>query len=133
MRDIYAKAAQYGRIVVAGMDPNVGIGGYITGGGHSPISAQYGLAADQVLEMEIVTPDGEVVTANEATNIDLFWAMRGVSELLRNPQLLFASDSLSFFSGRRVDLWCPHLRHREDISHCHRWAYLSSSSTSLWL
>jgi hypothetical protein len=82
MREIYAKAAQHGRIIVGGMDPNVGIGGYITGGGHSPISGHYGLAADQVLEMEMVTPNGDFITANEATNTDLFWAMRGVSEPL---------------------------------------------------
>lgn len=80
MREIYAKAAQHGRIIVGGADPNVGIGGYITGGGHSPISGHYGLAADQVLEMEMVTPDGDIITANEAVNTDLFWAMRGVSE-----------------------------------------------------
>jgi FAD/FMN-containing dehydrogenase len=80
MRDIYAKAARHGRIVVGGMDPNVGIGGYITGGGHSPISGQYGLAADQVLEIEMVTPDGELIIANEVTNTDIFWAMRGVSD-----------------------------------------------------
>ena len=83
MRDIYAKAAQHGRIIVGGMDPNVGIGGYITGGGHSPISGQHGLAADQVLEMKVVTPNGDLVVANEATRTDLFWAMRGVSEPLR--------------------------------------------------
>ena len=83
MRDIYAKAAQHDRIVVGGMDPNVGIGGYITGGGHSPISGHYGLAADQVLEMEMITPDGELIVANEGTNVDLFWAMRGVGEPCR--------------------------------------------------
>lgn len=88
MRDIYAKAAQHDRILVGGMDPNVGIGGYITGGGHSPISGQYGLAADQVLQMEMVTPDGELVIANEATNTDLFWAMRGVSQPFVNVRRL---------------------------------------------
>jgi hypothetical protein len=80
MREIYAKAAQHGRIIVGGMDPNVGIGGYITGGGHAPISGHYGLAADQVLEITMVTPNGELVIANEAANVDLFWAMRGVSD-----------------------------------------------------
>ena len=79
MHEIYAATSQHGRVIVGGMDPNVGIGGYITGGGHSPLSAQYGLAADQVLEMQIVTPKGELVTANEVSNNDLFWAMRGVS------------------------------------------------------
>ena len=88
MRDIYAEAAQHGRIIVGGMDPNVGIGGYITGGGHSPVSGRYGLAADQVLEVEMITPDGNLIIANEAINTDMFWAMRGVSELFRKLKVL---------------------------------------------
>jgi len=52
-------------------------GGYLAGGGHSPLSSLYGMAADQVLAIEIVTPDGRFVTASEESNNDLFWALRG--------------------------------------------------------
>ena len=55
----------------------IGLGGYLTGGGHSPLSAKLGLAVDQVLEMEIAMASGETVIANEVTKVDLFWAMRG--------------------------------------------------------
>ncbi|RKP04460.1 hypothetical protein THASP1DRAFT_21097, partial [Thamnocephalis sphaerospora] len=55
----------------------VSTGGYITGGGHSILSAKFGLAADQVVEMEVVTPKGELLILNECQNTDLFWAMRG--------------------------------------------------------
>ena len=79
MSDIYKEAAANGRVIVGGMDPEVGIGGYITGGGHSPLSGLYGLAADQALEFEVVVPSGEIVTANECINTELFWALRGVS------------------------------------------------------
>ena len=65
--------------IVGGGGGTVGIGGYLTGGGHSAVSSTYGLAADQVLEMEIVTPGGDILTINECQNEDLFWAMRGVS------------------------------------------------------
>ena len=51
-------------------------GGYI-GGGHSPISPIYGLAIDNMLEIDVVTADGNLLTANECTNTDLFWALRG--------------------------------------------------------
>lgn len=78
-RNIYPVVAAAGRLVVGGGDPDVGVGGYTTGGGHSPISAKYGLAADNVLEMELVTPMGDIVTANANQHSDLFWAMRGVS------------------------------------------------------
>jgi FAD/FMN-containing dehydrogenase len=65
--------------IVAGGSETVGPGGYLTGGGHGALSATYGMGADQVLEMEIVTPRGEILTINECQNQDLFWAMRGVS------------------------------------------------------
>ena len=52
-------------------------GGYIAGGGHSPMAALVGMAADQVLSMEVVLPNGRFVTANEDSNPDLYWALRG--------------------------------------------------------
>jgi FAD/FMN-containing dehydrogenase len=67
--------------IMSGGAGTVGVGGYLTGGGHSALSSTYGLAVDQVLEMEIVTPGGEILTVNECQNEDLFWAMRGVSSL----------------------------------------------------
>lgn len=53
------------------------MGGYIQGGGHSPLSSMYGMAADQVLSMEVVLANGTFVTASSASNTDLFWALRG--------------------------------------------------------
>ena len=52
-------------------------GGYLAGGGHSPVTPIYGLASDQVLSIDVVTPDGRFVTADETQNEDLFWAIRG--------------------------------------------------------
>lgn len=52
-------------------------GGYILGGGHSPLSSVYGMAADHVLGFEVVTPLGEFLSANATSNTDLFWALRG--------------------------------------------------------
>lgn len=41
------------------------------------MSPVYGLGVDRVLEIDIVTPDGQVRTANSCQNSDLFWALRG--------------------------------------------------------
>ena len=79
MFEIYAAASAYNKMVVGGDDANVGLGGYLTGGGHSPISGQYGLAADNVLELKVVDPSGVVQTLNPCLNPDLFFAFRGVS------------------------------------------------------
>uniref|UniRef100_A0A8H7TLS1 FAD-binding PCMH-type domain-containing protein n=1 Tax=Bionectria ochroleuca TaxID=29856 RepID=A0A8H7TLS1_BIOOC len=52
-------------------------GGFGQAGGYGPLTAQYGLGVDQWLEAKIVTPDGELLIANEVSNPDLFWAIRG--------------------------------------------------------
>jgi FAD/FMN-containing dehydrogenase len=76
--EAYAAAKQYGVTVVGGEGQTVGVmGGYIAGGGHSPLSSLYGMGADQALSFEVVTADGRFVTANANTNSDLFWALRG--------------------------------------------------------
>jgi FAD/FMN-containing dehydrogenase len=77
MIDIYTALDALNQTIVGGGGETVSVGGYLTGGGHSLLSARYGLAADQVLEMQLVTPTGRLVTANECQNTDLFWAMRG--------------------------------------------------------
>lgn len=67
-----------GLIVVGGECPTVGLaGGYTQGGGHSALSTEFGLAADQTLEFEVVTADGDVVTASQSENSDLYWALSG--------------------------------------------------------
>lgn len=77
MIDINIAAAAQNLTIVSGGAATVGLGGYLSGGGHGAISHIFGLAADNVLEMEVVTPDGKFVTANECLNSDLFWALRG--------------------------------------------------------
>lgn len=62
----------------ADLNKTVGFaGGYIQGGGHSPLSSLYGMAADHVLSFNIVTSTGHFITANPTTHPDLFWALRG--------------------------------------------------------
>ena len=78
--NLYDEMLKLNQTVVGGGSKSVSVGGYITGGGHSILAPRYGLAADQALEMEVVTPNGDIVVANECQNEDLFWAMRGVSQ-----------------------------------------------------
>lgn len=77
MKDILGALHDRNLTAVSGASPDVAIGGYLTGGGHSVLSATQGLAADNVIQLEIVTPQGDIVTANECQNSDLFWAVRG--------------------------------------------------------
>ena len=43
----------HGRTVVGGSGAKVSPGGYIAGGGHSPLSPQFGLGVDSVLEIRV--------------------------------------------------------------------------------
>lgn len=52
-------------------------GGWGQNGGYGPLTAQYGLGVDQWLEAKVVTADGELRVANNVSNQDLFWAIRG--------------------------------------------------------
>ncbi|TGO84108.1 hypothetical protein BPOR_0548g00030 [Botrytis porri] len=71
------KAVKMGA-AVGGKGRTVGVaGGYVARGEHSPLSSIYGMAADQVLELEVVTPDRRFVTASATENADLYWALRG--------------------------------------------------------
>ncbi|KAG8752582.1 hypothetical protein FRC11_008226 [Ceratobasidium sp. 423] len=68
-------------MVIGGQCPAVGVSGFTLGGGLSPFSRTYGLGIDSVLEMNIVTAAGELVTVNhqdtDPKKKGLFWAMRG--------------------------------------------------------
>lgn len=76
--DVYAAAAEQKRIVVGGHARTVGAaGGWLTGGGHSAFANRYGLGIDNVLELQVVTAIGELLTLNPYTNPDYFWAIRG--------------------------------------------------------
>ncbi|KAK7214219.1 hypothetical protein V2G26_021397 [Clonostachys chloroleuca] len=64
--------------VVGGFCGTVGFaGGYIQGGGHGSLSTIHGMAADHVLSVNLITANGEYVTANADKNPDLFWALTG--------------------------------------------------------
>jgi FAD/FMN-containing dehydrogenase len=79
MRELYRAAADRNLMIVGGASTTVSVGGYLTGGGHSPLGPLFGMGADNVIQLEIVTADGKLVVANECSRPDLFWAVRGVS------------------------------------------------------
>ena len=67
----------HGLVTGFGDAGSVGIGGITLGGGVGFLVRKHGLTIDSLLAAELVTADGEVVTADEDTNPDLFWAIRG--------------------------------------------------------
>ncbi|GAB3606520.1 FAD-binding oxidoreductase [Conyzicola nivalis] len=63
--------------ISSGDTSTVGVGGLTLGGGFGWMVREHGLALDQLVEARVVLADGDVVTANETDNADLFWALRG--------------------------------------------------------
>ena len=66
-----------GVVAVTGECPTVGLAGFTMGAGHSALSTSFGMGADQVLEYEVVTSFGQLVTASPTQNSDLYWALSG--------------------------------------------------------
>lgn len=56
---------------------DVGISGFLLGGGDSYYSGRYGFGCDNVVNFEVVLPNGTIVDANNATNSDLHKALKG--------------------------------------------------------
>ncbi|CEI68115.1 hypothetical protein FVEN_g7617 [Fusarium venenatum] len=70
-------ALKYGRVIVSGNDGTVGLGGHIQGGGHGPLSSTFGLAADNIYQVRVITSEGQIIVADATQNQDLLWAIRG--------------------------------------------------------
>jgi FAD/FMN-containing dehydrogenase len=67
----------HGLAVTGGIVSSTGIAGFTLGGGIGWLMGKHGLAADNLVSAQVVTADGRVLTASEAENADLFWALRG--------------------------------------------------------
>jgi FAD binding domain len=94
--EIYSEAFTHSKIVTGGtsgvciesslvkhtslltLHQSVGAGGgWLMGGGHGFFTNRFGLGVDNVLEVEVVLPTGDIVIANAYSYPDLFWAIRG--------------------------------------------------------
>jgi hypothetical protein len=77
MRTYNAVTTRGGRLVQGGGCGTVGVAGLVQGGGFGTYSKNFGTAAANLLEAEVVTADGVVRTANAYRDPDLFWALKG--------------------------------------------------------
>jgi FAD/FMN-containing dehydrogenase len=71
------EAQTFGLAVTGGRVTTTGIVGFTTGTGSGWLERKYGFAADNVLRADVVTADGELVTASEDENQELLWGLKG--------------------------------------------------------
>ena len=74
-----------GLIINGGRCPYIGVGGFILGGGLGPSKRTFGMGSDTLLEVTLVTANGEIVTVKrdekeDPDNGKLFWALQGAGE-----------------------------------------------------
>ncbi len=74
---VLEQALPHGLAALLGSAPHVGVVGYTLGGGIGWLGRKYGLAADSVRSVDLVTADGKLVHASADVNSDLFWGLRG--------------------------------------------------------
>ena len=67
----------HGLATVGGIVTHTGIAGLTLGGGIGWLVRKYGATVDNLLSVDVVTADGDVLTADEERNGDLFWGIRG--------------------------------------------------------
>jgi len=77
LSEVDAATHEHGLATPGGIISTTGVGGLILGGGIGHLTRRAGLSIDNVLGAEVVLADGRVVTADERTNPDLYWAIRG--------------------------------------------------------
>ena len=75
--ELNAAAGAHNLAVTGGAVSTTGIAGLTLGGGLGWLMAKHGLAADNLLAVELVTAAGEVLDVDPVSHPDLFWALRG--------------------------------------------------------
>jgi FAD/FMN-containing dehydrogenase len=69
--------APHGLATPGAFNHHVGVSGLTLGGGYGVLSRLHGLAADNLVEAEVLTADGEVRIVGESEHPELFWCLRG--------------------------------------------------------
>ena len=77
LHDFDEAVQAHGLATPVGINSTTGIAGLTLGGGFGWLTRKYGLTIDNLVSAEMITANGDKLTASDAKNSDLFWAIRG--------------------------------------------------------
>jgi len=75
--ELDAATQAHGLAVTGGRVSHTGIAGFTLGSGSGWLERKYGMTATSLLAAQVVTADGQVLTASSAENAELLWGLRG--------------------------------------------------------
>lgn len=75
--ELVNELAKQNLLIVTGENKCVGISGISLMGGKGPLVRLYGTMCDNITNVKMINYKGELITANENENCDLFWATKG--------------------------------------------------------
>jgi ribonuclease T2 len=99
-------SADQKRFMTSGWATTVGVVGWSIEGWHGPMAPSKGLGIDNLLEVELLTADGNLIRANSTPYSDLYWALRGgggstwgVITAIATPALKISDGGFSVWTG----------------------------------
>jgi FAD/FMN-containing dehydrogenase len=120
-----AALAEHGLMGLSGSSPDVGVIGYLLGGGFSWFAREHGLACNGIQSYEVVTADGEQRTIDATSDAGLFWALHGGGGNLAIVTAVTMSvfrttdvyaGMLAFPIDRAEEVWHAYARWSRDVT-----------------
>ncbi|KAI1385203.1 uncharacterized protein F4822DRAFT_438116 [Hypoxylon trugodes] len=124
-KHVYEELEKHGRVVAGAREAEVGVGGFLLGGGNTFYSGRVGFGCDNVVAYEVVLADGRIITADATGEYsDLFRVLKGGGN---NFGIVTKFTMRTFSSG---PLWGGYAAHPMEIMPAAAQAFVDFTANS---